>query len=221
MATAQDLIDESLAILGTYDAGGSPSSAERASDLKTLNFMRQSLAMEPGFQAKSEDNFTLSPGIVTYDWYNSSAANFSGLPAIKLTDVYASFNLIDYPLRGMSWAEVAQLTDKNYRTGIPDRYFYEQIMTTGWFSLYPAPSISGDIVIASIKAPSALVLSGDVDEPGQVLEALIWNLSVRLAPKYGVRITPEIAATAVTSMQRVKLSRMDDTVRVRGDRNFL
>jgi hypothetical protein len=85
--------------------------------------------------------------------------------------------------------EYENLPNKN-QTGVPTQYFFEPTLNNSTLKLWPAPdatTASDYTVELVVQAPLEDLDSGtdDFDFPQYWLEAIIYGLAVRLAPRYG------------------------------------
>lgn len=116
---------------------------------------------------------------------------------------------IDRPIRLDGRVEFMNLANKTTE-GVPNQIFYAPQLTTGKLYVYPTPDdVSDRLKISYIKMLDDFDASGDdADFPSEWLEALTYNLSVRVAPSYGINLqkrSPEILVMAGTSLLNMEL----------------
>ena len=119
---------------------------------------------------------------------------------------------VDIPLRIVtSRTEFMSQTDKSTSGTVMDIHYNPDI-TNGQLYVWPVAGVSDitDRIVMSIQRPieDFDASSNNFDGPNEVLAALVWNLSVLLAPEYGVDLTSgngvSIAAMASASYKAVK-----------------
>jgi len=113
----------------------------------------------------------------------------------------------DVPIRLISREEYNRFGVKTSQ-GTPIQLFYDPQISTGIVEMYPQPTdVKGQIYIEFQKPIEDFVSSGDdFDLPQEWGEALIWNLSLRLAVPYRVPAEQwnRIVLMATSSLELVK-----------------
>ena len=94
---------------------------------------------------------------------------------------------IDTPFAKMaSRQEYMNQPNKN-NAGLPSEAYYDPQITNGELHIWPSPSSSSHTVVLTGQMPVEDIdaASNNFDFPPEWLEALEWNLAVRLAPRVG------------------------------------
>jgi len=115
----------------------------------------------------------------------------------------------DRPVTLMGRTEFMQIPNKT-TTGKTNSIFYSPQLSNGKLYVWPTPDDVADRLkisyIASIEDFDSS--TDDPDFPAEWLEALTYNLAVRIAPSYGKRLSkndPEIIAVAADALLRMQL----------------
>ena len=108
---------------------------------------------------------------------------------LRITDGFvrqaASTN--DVPITIISRENYNRFGNKT-STGTPIQAMYDPQLTTGYLYLYPAPSTVAQLIYLEIQKPidDFSTSTDDYDLPQEWVEALKFNLALRLAPEYRV-----------------------------------
>lgn len=207
MTTALDIITRAAKIIGVLHKSETMDSDESADGLVALNDMIASWSNNSLIiYARTWENFTLAGGTASY--LIGTGQTFNTAKPLKIVAAFIRSGGIDYPLQ--------IITDEEYQLGIslkttqggPSGYLsYDNAHPYGTIRLYPVPSAADSIYLLTEKAMTAFsALTTTVDLPAGFNEALAYNLAVRLAPEYGMKVTPEIIVTAKESLGSIKLA---------------
>lgn len=90
-------------------------------------------------------------------------------------------------------------------SGTPVQFYYQPLIDTGKLFIWPAPTSTDTYLDCTGYFPlDVFDDSADApDFPDEWLEALEYNLAVRLAPRFGQPLSPEVAFIAESSLQDV------------------
>lgn len=99
----------------------------------------------------------------------------------------------DIPLGILSRDQYMALSDKTSE-GPPNSIYYDAQVTNGVVRVWLEPNDMKDRIYMTIKRLIADFdsSSDDADFPPEGLEALKFNLAIRLAPEYGKKVSPEV-----------------------------
>lgn len=120
---------------------------------------------------------------------------------IEVFQAYRRADSNDVPIRVVSRDEYSRFPDKT-TPGAPFAVFIDRTRTTTTATFYPVPSATevADGMIGRLDtkrmAQDATAGEQDIDAPPEWMEAVIYNLAVRLAPDYGQAIDPEVSRMA-------------------------
>lgn len=207
MATARNIIEGAMKILGAIASGESASASEISEGLDTLNELIESLSTESLIiQAITKETFTCTPNRQVHTL--GPGGDFDTDRPIDIKRIIyqdpanAGFEL---PIKIRQFAEYAEFVDKLVDSTIP----YEVYIETGYplMNLYfwPVPSNASKAVIWSEKIIQSFAsASTDVSLPPGYLRMLKYNLAMELAPEFGLSMTPEAMEIAMSSKGNVK-----------------
>jgi len=114
---------------------------------------------------------------------------------------------IDYPLDVISAREDYNLIGIKGRPGFPQGVFYEPSLPLGTLYFVPVPNAQFELHItvkqqlggfASLDDPASL--------PDEYLDALLHNLTIRLAPMFQVPTNPTVVALALSALNTIRNS---------------
>lgn len=99
----------------------------------------------------------------------------------------------DVPLTPLSRIQYMALSDKTSE-GRPNTIYYDAQLTNGILYVWLEPNDMKTRIVMTIKRLIADFdsSSDDADFPPEGLEALKYNLAIRLAPEYGKKVSPEV-----------------------------
>ena len=109
--------------------------------------------------------------------------------------------------------EMIDLANRDYfalpnkgTSGTPTNFYYNPLVTTGQFYFWPEPSATDYLAKFTYYAEiTEFATTADVaDFPEEWVEALVYNLAVRVAPMFGVQVMPDIKERAAGSLQAAK-----------------
>lgn len=108
---------------------------------------------------------------------------------------------IDTPIGEMSKEDYFNLPNKS-SAGPPNQFYYDPSRSTGTLYVWPAPNVISQVLKITYLRPieDFDAATNDPDFPQEWIECLKYNLAVRLAPEFGVKLKPEIAALATSLM---------------------
>jgi len=103
--------------------------------------------------------------------------------------------------------EFMAVTDKTSQGEVQEIY-YDPFIVNGLLYVWPIAG-SGDITDRIVMTVRRVVEDFDAqannfDGPVEALDALIWNLSVQIAPEYGANVSQMVMAKAIDSYDKLK-----------------
>jgi hypothetical protein len=200
MATAATIIRRALRLLGAIAASETPSAAEQADALESLNAMLDSWRTSSlAAYALRDETLTLT-GAASYTI--GPGGDLNTTRPVRVEAAYQRIGEIDYPLRLASAATRAGLAAKSTTGDVADWLYYETSYPLGRLYLYPVPS-TGELHLVTWVPLVALAAADDVALPPGYQDALTYSLAVRLAPEYGRPVTAEVAAVARDAMDKI------------------
>ncbi len=184
MATAQDIIDRSLRLIGQIGAGLSPTADETADALEALNAMlgawRNDRLMAYAIQTQditvsaSDTNVTVGP-----------SGDLVTTRPVAIEGAYAVVDDMTYNVRILNEQEFAAIPDKTAQSDWPDRIWPQMSFPDVTIYLYPIPTTTSTLRILTRVPVSSFASAGTtVSLPPGWEDALAYNLAVRIAPEY-------------------------------------
>ena len=87
--------------------------------------------------------------------------------------------------------------------GTPVQFYYDPKINTGDMFIWPTPQNTDILIKFTYYKPIDIFDTSDdeADFPNEWLEALVYNLAVRVAPRFSQPVTPEIAVLALKLYQ--------------------
>jgi len=202
--TIQDILNESFRELGVL-ATGETLSAEMSQDAKRkLNLMLGSWSIRNvTVLATTEESFTLTAN--DGDYTIGVSGNFNTARPLKV--MVASLedtNGLFTPIELIGEDQYSSYGDRAIVTGPPSHLWYKPSQPLGRIRLYPLPDAADTLHLSSQKAFASITsLSAELDVDPVYLEAIIYNLAVRLGPGYGVTPSPLVLQTAQDLFDRL------------------
>lgn len=206
--TYQDIINNSLTILSPYAAGEAISASDNALAFSLLQMMFdgwniQQVAIYKAarqlFSLAGAQAYTIGPGAT---WNTARPLRILGASVI-------SSNGASQPCKVASAAEFAAANNQKTQNGLfADALYCDFAYPVSTVSLTPIPAFGGQIELfmwqSALTTPSAA--SDTADLPPGFLEAIQYNLAVRLAAPFGIPLQqrmPEVIELAASLKQAI------------------
>lgn len=205
MATAQNLIDRALRLIGAIASGESPTAAESADGLTALNSMISSWQTEKlNVYAFVDTAFTLVATDASYTV--GPAGNFALTPRpSKIEQVYVRANDIDYLIELVDFAKWNSIPDKTSSSDIPIYAYYEPTLATGTLQLWPVPNTAYSLHIVTWTTLAELAsLATTITLPQGYERALAYNLAIEVASEYEKEPSNSVVMIAMESKAAIK-----------------
>ena len=208
MATALDIINRSMRLIGVLESGETATASEAQDALAVLNEMLDAWNLE-SLVVFSIDalEFTLVVNQGTYTV--GVGGNFNTTRPVKIEsvtfrDITQTPNL-DIPLRTLNDDDYESIGLKALKSTWPQAYYYDRAYPLGNLFLWPVPTLANKIVL-NLWHPLTQIaaLSTTVDLPPGYRRALQYNLAVELAAEYSATITAVVAGLALASKAQLK-----------------
>lgn len=204
MATASDLINRALRLIGALEPGESPSAQETADGLTALNAMIDSWQTERlAIYAMQATTKVLTVGDGTYTIGSSGDINTTR--PVRINSAYITKDSIDYPCDQLTSQGYRSFADKTTTTNIPEYFYYEPTYPLGTIYLYPVPSEAVTLNLNLwVPIQSFATSSTSVSLPPGYERALTYSLAVEIAPEYGKSVSAEVAGSAISAKSSIK-----------------
>lgn len=207
--TGQDLISSSLRLIGVVAAGETATDAEAQDALIVLNMMLEAWGAERlSVFTLTIRNFSLTPGTQTYTFGTGGTFNAARPPRIEYANIVSLNNPsqpLELPLEMLTDSGWSQIPVKNVSSALPLKMYDDGGFPLRNISFWPIPNVAVQVNFYCWTALSSFSdLFTDTLFPPGYLEALRYNLAVRLAPEWQRPVDPTVAAMAIQSKQRIK-----------------
>ena len=209
MATALDLITDSLVKARTHAPGEAVGSDKSSAALRELNRMLGAWSNENLLlHQETEETLTLVVDQASYTIGESgSSQDFDTVRPLEILDgtfVRESGGNLDYPLTGKTLEEYRDIRNKS--TGsIPWWITYNPTYPNGTLYLFWTPTSAFELHLLSLKELTALAtLTTTVSLPPGYEDAIIYNLALRLASDYGKTPRKDVIALATLGIKNIK-----------------
>ncbi len=216
MPTGRKLIDDTLKLIEATSAGETPEAEESVDALDRLNEMMDTWnAQRLATFAISRVEYPLVSGQQTYE-LGPTAADFvaqrpSWIKQMGLLQNNNPLQPIEHPLRILNvdmWAH--EVPVKNVTSALPTKVYIEWLHPNLKFSLWPLPNKGGlEVVIYTELALSPWPsLDTVLTFPPGYIEAIRYNLAVRLCPEFGREVNPVVAGLADRTFALIKTNNL-------------
>jgi hypothetical protein len=200
MSTASQIIKRSLRLINVLASGETPDASMQADSLEAMNAMLDAWRTESLMvYAMRTESLTLT-GASSYTIGASGDLNTTR--PIKIEEAYWRSGDIDYPIQIAQSLSYARIADKT-TSGDPDWLYYEPAYPLGTLFLHPIPT-SGTLKLVTWVPLTSFIASDEVSLPPGYLEAITYQLAMRLAAEYGRPIPQEVAAIGSAAKKDIK-----------------
>lgn len=201
MATAQDLCDRAIRLLGQVESGESPTDDERDDALTAMNALLDSwdneanlcYAIRDESGTATDASFTIGP-----------SGDLTTTRPVQVIGAYVVNNGVNYTLTELSAEEYAQIPDPTTTSDIPTHFYYQPSMANGTVYLYPTPSGSLTVHVLTRTPVTSYALSDTVSLPPGWERAIPSNLAIEIAPEYECPVPPEVMRAANMSLSSIR-----------------
>lgn len=201
--TVLEIIVAAYQELGILVSGGEPNVNDRNWALGKLNRMLNTFSSDGlNLHYRIEESFNLVSG--TPDYTIGSGATFDTVRPNVIEQAFIRDTGHDYPLGIRPAAEYWTLSEKTTEDR-PLKLYYDPTYSSGTIYLYFTPDSAYSLHIVSQKplltyadAATEIVL------PGGYEDALVLNLAIRMASRYGKVISRELHLDAMEALGNVR-----------------
>ncbi|MAH48682.1 hypothetical protein CMI37_22845 [Candidatus Pacearchaeota archaeon] len=193
--TANEIIDSALRKIGAIATGETPEASERADALEALNIMVKAWQAE-GLVLWLQDRETVTLVVDQESYlFGIGGVNFTTAAPLEIIEARYHSADSDTEMPMIKWSR-QEYFDQPLKsaTGIPTQFYYEPLLTTGTFFIWPVLGTSSDDdirVTARTTVEDFDSLANDPDLPAEWLRALIFNLAVDVYPEYWRKDPPQ------------------------------
>lgn len=206
--TMQEVIEAAYQELGILVSGGILNTDDLTWGLGKLNRMLKSWSADGiNLHYRVKESFPLVSGTPSYTI--GSSATFDTIRPITIEQAWIRDSDYDYPMGVRPAAEYWGLSDKTTE-GRPVKLYYDPTYPSGTIYLYYVPDSAYSMHIVSQK-PLITYASANIEAslPGEYEDALVLNLAIRFASRYGKAVSAQLrldAKEALGNMRALNLS---------------
>lgn len=207
--SAGNLIASALRLIGILEAGEQVPPQDGADALIALNHMidawnsegltvyginRQTFNFTPG-----KDAYTLGPG---GDWDTVRPSQIERMGLLSLSN---PLQPVEYEIEMLSYDQWANIQVKNIQGTLPYHCWDDGSYPLRRITFYFIPASTNQVAIYGWQ-PLVLfnTLADSVIFPPGYGEAMRYQLAARLAPEWGVELSPAVAEIAIISLARIQ-----------------
>jgi len=202
MTTARELVTDALIDLGEFDPTETIDAADLVRGIRVLNRMLSLWSVQNLLAPYTISESFAGSGSASYTM--GTAGTASATRAKTILNAYANDGSNDTPIEIIDQRKYNNIPDKS-TAGTPEFLFYDPIYPVGVIYLYRVPSASYTIHIESTKElTGTLAIATTLLLPPEYEEAIVTNLTIRLAPSYKVQITPFMYQAASDSLKPIR-----------------
>jgi len=207
MATAGDIINGSLRLIGQLAEGEIPSADTAQDALNAMNQMIESWNTERLSVYATEDQVFLWPPSLASRTIGPTG-DFVGNRPVQVNDA----TYFKDPASGLSFGikminqdQYSGIALKTVRSTYPQVMWVNDTYPDVTITIYPIPTKELEWHIVSVEQLSRPAsLATDLFFPPGYLRAFRYNLACELAPEFGVEPSPQVARIAMTSKRNLK-----------------
>lgn len=117
----------------------------------------------------------------------------------------------DVPLMDLSYDQYLQLPNK-FNTGTPTSYTYDRQLANANIYLWPTPVDDSNLILLTIytKIRDFDLAQNNPDFPQEWYDAVVYNLAVRIAPKFGKNVGDKFASLRQDAANALALAKAFD-----------
>ena len=215
MATAGDIINGSLRLIGQLAEGEVPSADTAQDALNAMNQMIDSWSTERLAVFATQEQ--------VFIWPTSAASrtlgptgDFVGERPIKVDDstyFKDSTSGLSFGIKLINQQQYNAIALKTVTSTYPQVMWVNETYPNIEMTIYPVPFKALEWHIVSVQPlSSAATLATDLSFPPGYLRAFRYNLACELAPEFGVEPSPQVQRIAMTSKRDLKRINNPDDV---------
>lgn len=208
LPTAGSIINLALKMAGVLGIGQTASAEDANDALAVLNMMLAQWQRKRWMVYSLDDVSFPSTGAASYTVGTGGSVNIARPDRIEAAFVRLTNGpqAVDYPLALLeSREDYNRIALKSLAT-FPQVAFYDAAYPLANLYIWPAPPATNYQIHISVKTTLSTFsgLTTTMNLPPEYQEALLYNLTGRLRPMYGLQPDPTITAMAVASMNVIR-----------------
>jgi hypothetical protein len=201
--TGTEVITAAFQELGIVVSGGSPNANDLAWGLGKMNRMLKSWSADGiNLHYRVEESFSLVSGTPSYTI--GSGATFDTVRPATIEQAFIRDSNHDYQMGIRPAAEYWTLTEKTTEDR-PLKLYYDPAYPNGTIYLYYTPNSAYSMHIVSQKPLLTYVSAAtEIVLPGEYEDALVLNLAIRFASRYGKVVSADLRLGAKEAFGNVR-----------------
>ena len=205
MATAGDVINGALRLIGAIAEGETPSGNASAEALFAMNGMLDSWSAERLSVFSTQDQVFTWPSSTISRTLGPSGDFVGNRPVLVDDATYFKVNNVSYGIKLINQQQYDGIAVKTATSTFPQVMFVNMTMPDIEMYVYPVPTAALEMHIVSVEELSqpATLATGLVFPPGYE-RAFRFNLACELAPEYGIEPSVKVQRIADVSKRTLK-----------------
>lgn len=215
MTTALDLFRDSLDLVAAVGQDQQLTAEESALCLRAFNrqldnWSTQSLTV----YGQANQTFNTVNGQATYTI--GSGGDWSTTRPVRISDTaYSTLNSITFPCTGITQDQYNMILNKTQPQNYPEVFLFVNENPLGRITLWPVPNQVTPVTFSIERVLTQLAsIQTVLAFPPGYEEAFAYNLAMRLASRFGVKVPPEVARLAMTTLADIKRANLSQRRRV-------
>lgn len=224
IVTGLDVVTRALQTLGVTALGDAIDGMEATNALARLNSMVGSWALQPltiplisrtvwplvANKGSEVNPYLIGPTVTGTNFVSATVPHDLEGAGILLSGVAPQVEVPRAVLNDQQWADIRV---KDLSSPLFTAVYYTPAVPNGEIVLWPVPdtAIHSLVLYRGEQLPIFANLSTSYTLPDGYVEALDYNLAVRLAPSRGVAISPDLATLARLSLATLKRANLQMT----------
>lgn len=212
MTTARSMIYAALGEIGAYGDEETPDAAAVNAALAVLNRMWGGWSATLGvINAETLDSLTLIAGQAVYSIGSSGGADFAVARPVNIKAAQFRFATnSDQPIDVITYDAYQAIIDKATTSPMVEALAYNATFPLGQILVWPVPSVAGVVRLTSLKVLAAFDLDTVLDTllPPGYENAIVPNLAIYLAPKWGRSPSQLLLDRAETTKAEIEMANM-------------
>lgn len=203
-STAVNIIRDAMLLVRAIDPSESVDAQESSDILRILNLMIKSWQSKEYLWKLSDVTVTLTPGTQSYLVGPGGAGTLSRVRPLRLKYAVRRLSGVDINIRVISRQEYQDLPQKTQQGPTVDIYYDPQV-TNGVLYPWYTGDTSNTTIICTFSDPLDLfdTVNDSPDYPDEWIEAITYNLALRISPMFGKPVPQEVAMVAAESLGRL------------------
>ena len=214
MATARDIVERGLRLLGVLAQGEAASADQLADGLEALNDLLDSWSTENlSLYKYTTENFSFIASQAAYSM--GTGLDFNTSRPVRIVNMTYKDETpnpdYEQPIEIVPQEAYKFESSKGTESSIPTKCFVNYDAASVVLTFWPVPSAAKKVSITSLKPLTTFTNGSDaVSLPTGYLRALKTNLAVEMAPEYGLPVSGEVAKSAMESKSNIKRQNKKD-----------